>query len=163
MSELEALTLKLEARGHRMTPSRRAVMATVLQQSDQFTVDDLLRHCRGAGRATVFRTVKLLCDMGVVCRVLMEDGSLHYRVSQRGHHHHIVCTSCGGVKDLDECGVSDLVRELGEASGYEIEGHWLEFYGRCEGCRSKEPGASSKERGNMELETGHSKLVRAGL
>lgn len=135
MSELEALTLKLESRGHRMTPSRRAVIATVLQQSDHFTVDDLLRRCRGAGRATVFRTVRLLTEMGVVCRVLLEDGSLHYRLSQRGHHHHIVCTSCGGVRDLDECGVSDLVRELGQASGYEIEGHWLEFYGRCEGCR----------------------------
>src|SRR3970040_241667 len=49
MSELEALTLKLEARGHRMTPSRRAVMATVLQQSDHFTAEDLVRWCRRSG------------------------------------------------------------------------------------------------------------------
>ena len=136
MSDLEALTLKLEARGYRVTPSRRAVIAAVLQQSNHFTVEELLQRCRGAGRATVFRTVRLLSEMGVICRVLMEDGSLHYRVSQRGHHHHLVCTACGQVQDLDDCSVTDVVRELSRASGYEIEGHWLEFYGRCQSCRS---------------------------
>lgn len=136
MSDLEALTLKLEARGYRVTPPRRAVIAAVLQQSNHFTVEELLQRCRGAGRATVFRTVRLLSEMGVICRVLMEDGSLHYRVSQRGHHHHLVCTACGHVQDLDDCSVTDVVRELSRASGYEIEGHWLEFYGRCQSCRS---------------------------
>ena len=147
MSELETLTLKLEAQGHRVTPSRRAVIAAVLQQSAHFTVDDLLRRCRGAGRATVFRTVRLLSEMGVVCRVLMEDGSLHYRLSQRGHHHHLVCTACGGVQDLDQCAVAGLVRDLAASSGYEIEGHWLEFYGRCEGCRGQESGNRKSEIG----------------
>ena len=136
MSDLEALTLKLEARGYRVTPPRRAVIAAVLRQSNHFTVEELLQRCRGAGRATVFRTVRLLSEMGVICRVLMEDGSLHYRVSQRGHHHHLVCTAGGHVQDLDDCSVTDVVRELSRASGYEIEGHWLEFYGRCQSCRS---------------------------
>jgi|FLYL01.1.fsa_nt_gi Fur family ferric uptake transcriptional regulator len=143
MSELETLSLKLEARGYRVTPSRRAVLASILQRGDHFTVDDLVRHCRGAGRATVFRTIRLLTEMGVVCRVLMEDGSLHYRLSQRGHHHHVVCTQCGSVRDLDECGVGGLVRELAAASGYEIEGHWLEFYGRCLECRRVAEGAGA--------------------
>jgi Fur family ferric uptake transcriptional regulator len=136
MSDLEAVSLKLEARGHRVTPSRRAVIAAALQQAGHFSVDDLLHRCRGAGRATVFRTIRLLTDLGVVCRVLLDDGSLHYRVSERAqHHHHLVCTGCGGVRDLDECAVTDLVRELSNASGYEIEGHWLEFYGQCGACR----------------------------
>jgi Fur family ferric uptake transcriptional regulator len=139
MSNLEALTLRLEARGHRVTPSRRAVIAAVLQQDAHFTVDDVLRHCRGAGRATVFRTIRLLTDLGTVCRVLLEDGSLHYRVSQRGHHHHMVCTSCGGVQDLNQCAVGDLIRELTQSSDFEVDGHWLEFYGRCSACRTAAP------------------------
>ena len=136
MSELERITLKLEALGHRVTASRRAVLAAVLQQQKTFTVDDLIHRCRGAGRATVFRTVRLLTHLGVVCRVLLEDGSLHYRLSERGHHHHLVCTSCGAVEDLDTCAVTDLVRDLSLSSGYEIDGHWLELYGRCATCRS---------------------------
>jgi Fur family ferric uptake transcriptional regulator len=138
MSDLEAVSLKLEARGHRVTPSRRAVIAAVLQQQGHFTADDLLHRCRGAGRATIFRTIRLLTELGVVCRVLLDDGSLHYRVSERSqHHHHLVCSGCGSVRDLDECAVGDLVRELSRASGYEIDGHWLEFYGRCAACRSE--------------------------
>ena len=136
MSDLEAVSLKLEAQGHRVTPSRRAVIAAVLQQDQHFAIEDLLQRCRGAGRATVFRTIRLLTDLGVVCRVLLDDGTLHYRVSQRAHHHHhLVCTGCGSVRDLDDCSVSDLVRDLSRASGYEIDGHWLEFYGHCATCR----------------------------
>lgn len=136
MSGLETLTLKLEARGYRVTPSRRAVIAAVLQQSGHFTVEDLVRPCGGAGRATVFRTVRLLAEMGVVCRVLLEDGRLHYAVSKREHHHHLVCTVCGKVQDLDQCAIAGAVRELSQSSGYEIDGHWLEIYGRCGACRS---------------------------
>ena len=139
MSELESLARNLEGRGYRVTPSRLAVIAAVLQQRDHFTVDDLLRRCRGAGRATVFRSMRLLTEMGVVCRVLLEDGSLHYRLSRRGHHHHLVCLGCGGVQDLDECAVGGLVRKLARSSGYEIEGHWQEFYGHCASCRQAQP------------------------
>lgn len=136
MSDLEAISLKLEARGYRVTPSRRAVVAAVLRQPETFTVDDLLT-CRGAGRATVFRTIRLLTDLGVICRVLMEDGSLHYKVSERGkHHHHIVCSECGAVQELDQCGISDLMRELSRATGFDIDRHWLELYGRCASCRA---------------------------
>ncbi len=136
MSELESVIRKLEALDHRITPSRVAVIAAVLAQSGHFSVEDVLRQARAVGRATVFRTMRLLTELDVVCRVLLEDGSLHYRVSRRGHHHHLVCVSCGNAQDLDECAVGDLVRELAAATEYEIEGHWLEFYGRCAACRS---------------------------
>ena len=136
MSELESVIRKLEALDHRITPSRVAVIAAVLAQSGHFSVEDVLRQARAVGRATVFRTMRLLTDLEIVCRVLLEDGSLHYRVSRRGHHHHLVCVSCGNVQDLDECAVAGLVRELAAATEYEIEGHWLEFYGRCASCRS---------------------------
>ena len=139
MSELESVIRRLEDLNHRITPSRVAVIAAVLAHSGHFTVDDVVRQARGVGRATVFRTMRLLMEIDVVCRVLLEDGSLHYRVSRRGHHHHLVCVSCGNVQDLDECVVGDLVRELAAATEYEIEGHWLEFYGRCATCRSAVP------------------------
>ncbi len=136
MSELESVIRRLEALDHRITPSRVAVIAAVLAQSGHFSVETIMHQARGVGRATVFRTMRLLTELDIVCRVLLEDASLRYRVSRRGHHHHLVCVSCGNVQDLDECAVSDLVRELAAATEYEIEGHWLEFYGRCAACRS---------------------------
>jgi Fur family ferric uptake transcriptional regulator len=137
MSDLETISLKLEARGHQVTPSRRAVIAAILAQTGHFTVEDLLSRCRDAGRATVFRTIRLLTELGVVCRVLLEDGSKHYMVSERGHHHHLVCTVCGEVRDLDQCAITGAIRDLSEATGYDVEGHWLELYGRCAACRAK--------------------------
>ena len=135
MPQLETVIRRLEAQGHRVTPARAAVVAAVLTHTGHFSVEDVMRQARAVGRATVFRTMRLLTDLDIACRVLLEDGSLRYRVSRRGHHHHLVCVSCGNVQDLDECAVSGLVRELAATTSYEIEGHWLEFYGRCAACR----------------------------
>ena len=142
MSELESVIRRLEAQGHRITPARLAVIAAVLAHSGHFSVEHIMRESRAVGRATVFRTMRLLTDMDIVCRVLLEDGSLRYRVSRSGHHHHLVCVSCGNVQDLDECAVAGLVREIAAANQYEIDGHWLEFYGRCAACRRPAPIAT---------------------
>ena len=137
MPELESVIRRVAALGHRITPSRVAVIAAVLAQGGHFSVDDILRTARNVGRATVFRTMRLLTDLDILCRVLLEDGSLHYRVSRRDdHHHHLVCVSCGNVRELEDCAVGDLVPDLAAATDYDIDGHWLEFYGRCASCRS---------------------------
>ena len=141
---LRSLLQRLEEQGHRLTPTRLAVVAAVLDRRGHFSVDDILSQVPGVGRATVFRTMKLLAETGAVCRVLLNDGSLHYRVRRRrGHHHHVVCTSCGGVQDLSECVVSDVVAELSRSTGYQIEGHWFELYGRCPTCRTAEQAATA--------------------
>ena len=111
MSDFDLIVQRLELRGHRITGSRRRVLDALLDTPAHFTVDDVLRLTPGVGRATVFRTMKLLLDLNVVCRVLMEDGSLHYRLSARGHHHHLVCRSCGRVEDFSTCDVSSLVEQ----------------------------------------------------
>ncbi|MDZ4278836.1 MAG: Fur family transcriptional regulator [Dehalococcoidia bacterium] len=135
MSDLDLIIERLELRGHRITASRRRVLQALLEAPAHFTVEDVLQRLPDVGRATVFRAMKLLQDLNLVCRVLMEDGSLHYRLSARGHHHHLVCRSCGRVEDFATCDVSSLVEQLARSTEYEIEGHWLEVYGQCASCR----------------------------
>lgn len=139
MSDIDLIIERLEMRGHRITGSRRRVLDAVLEQPSHFTIDDVLHTTRKVGRATVFRTMKLLVDLNIVCRVLLEDATMHYRLSARGHHHHLVCRDCGRVEDFTTCDVSSLVRDLARAKQYEIEGHWLEIYGRCATCRLLKP------------------------
>jgi Fur family ferric uptake transcriptional regulator len=134
MSDLDLMIQRLKLRGHRITASRKRVLEALLAAPAHFTVDDVLQQAADVGRATVFRTMKLLQDLNVVCRVLLEDGSLHYRLSTRGHHHHLVCRSCGRVADFATCDVSSLIDELARSTDYQIEGHWLEVYGRCASC-----------------------------
>ncbi len=135
MSELDLVIERLELRGHRITDARRRVIQALLDAPNHFTIEDVLNTVPDVGRATVFRTMKMLLDLNVVCRVLMEDGSIHYRLSSRGHHHHLVCRNCGRVEDFSKCDVSSLVEELARNTEYQIEGHWLEVYGTCASCR----------------------------
>lgn len=139
MSELSQVIGELEARGHRLTAARLSVLSQVYAQSDHFAAEDVHRVLPSVGRATVFRTIKLLVDEGVLCRVLMDDGRMFYRWSRRGHHHHVVCKSCGVVRDLSRCGVPALLEDAVESLGFSMESHWLEVYGLCEACR---PGAA---------------------
>jgi Fur family ferric uptake transcriptional regulator len=135
MSELDLVIERLEMRGHRVTETRRRIIRALLDASNHFTIEDVLHSVPDVGRATVFRTMKMLLDLNVVCRVLMEDGNIQYRLSSRGHHHHLVCRSCGRVEDFAKCDVAALVEELARKTEYQIEGHWLEVYGTCASCR----------------------------
>jgi Fur family transcriptional regulator, ferric uptake regulator len=132
---------RLDARQHRITAPRMAVIGVIASMPGHFTAEALASRVRGVGRATVFRTLRLLVDEGMVCRVLLDDGRLHYRLSRGSHHHHLVCTQCGAIEDFTTCDVAEVIGELSRRTGYEIESHWLELYGRCRACRSPQPAA----------------------
>ena len=125
----------LEERGFRSTAPRR-VMATVIgDQKRHFTAEGLREQLpRRMGRATVYRTLKLLVEAGVLCRVLLEDGDLHYQLSHQGHHHHLLCVQCGSSEDLTGCDIEELLLSTSSSHGFELSGHWLEVYGRCRDC-----------------------------
>src|SRR5438552_10884178 len=136
---LSSVIQQMEEKGHRVTAPRLAVLAAAADAGDQFSAEDIAQHLPRIGRATVFRNLKLLVDMGVLCRVLLDDGNLRYRWSRSGHHHHLVCAECGAVQDFTACDVADLVREFAERTQFTVEGHWLEVYGRCGRCAAKAP------------------------
>jgi Fe2+ or Zn2+ uptake regulation protein len=137
---------KLRLRGQRITGSRRRVLEALADADEHFTVEGLARRLTGVGRATVFRTVRLLLDQGLLCRVLLEDGSVRYRLSRRSaHHHHLICVECGDVQDFVECDLGRLSRELTRRTDYEINGHRLEMYGRCPACQSPVEGGVVRE------------------
>jgi Fur family transcriptional regulator, ferric uptake regulator len=136
---LSAVIQRLEDRGHRVTAPRLAVLAAAADAGDQFSAEEIDQRLPHVGRATVFRTLKLLLEMDVFCRVLLDDGSLRYRWSRRGHHHHLVCNECGAVEDFTACDVAELVGEMTRRTNFTIEGHWLEVYGRCNACTPAAP------------------------
>ena len=85
--------------------------------------------------------LNLLVEAGVLCRVLLEDGSLHYQLSHRGHHHHLICTDCGLTQDLLGCDIEGMLDEKAAELGFQTEGHRLEVYGRCYKCVPAEEAA----------------------
>ena len=132
----EQLLETLEERGYRSTSPRRAVAQVIANQDKHFTAEDLRGQLPLLGRATIFRSLKLLVETGVLCRVLLEDGDLHYQLSHRGHHHHLLCVECGSSQDLLGCDIEELLHQTSSSHGFELSGHWLEVYGRCRACSS---------------------------
>ncbi|MDP6548580.1 MAG: transcriptional repressor [Dehalococcoidia bacterium] len=130
----EQLLDTLEEQGYRSTSPRRAVADAIAAQQRHFTAEELREQLPAVGRATVYRSLKLLVESGILCRVLLEDGALHYQLSHRGHHHHLLCVDCGASEDLLGCDIEDLLRRLSSAHDFKISGHWLEVYGRCLRC-----------------------------
>ncbi len=127
----------LEERGHRSTSPRRAVVNAIAGQSKHFTAEELRGQLPGVGRATIYRALRLLVDSGVLCRVLLEEGDLHYQLSHRGQHHHLLCVECGSSQDLLGCDIEDLLQTVSAAHEFQLSGHWLEVYGKCRECMDR--------------------------
>lgn len=134
---VERFLEQLDERGQRVTGTRKAVAVAVARQPGHFTIEGLSDGLPNVGRATVYRNVKLLVDLGLVCRVLLEDGHLHYQLSHLGHHHHLICTECGKSADLVGCELESMLQGKARENGFRMDGHWLEVYGHCQDCAAK--------------------------
>jgi Fe2+ or Zn2+ uptake regulation protein len=127
--------LALPAR-FRLTPQRRAVLDLIADREGSFTAVEVFQEARRRkprlGLATVYRTVELLRRTGSV-RPLAGDARPGYVRCEPGHHHHLVCLSCGGVEETELCGAPSS-SELRRRYGFRAEGHELDIYGTCARC-----------------------------
>jgi Fur family transcriptional regulator, ferric uptake regulator len=125
--------------GYRLTGPRRTVANLVAARASHFTAADLVseahRRRLGIGRATVFRTLELFTELGVVEHIDLPTGDHAYIACEPAHHHHVVCSSCGTTTEVDDSGVSAAVREIARRTGYAVDSHRLELYGLCPRCR----------------------------
>jgi len=130
----------LDQAGVRLTGPRRELAALIARRQGHFTAADLLADAEqrklGIGRATVFRLLELLADRNLVERVDLPDGRHAYVPCEPAHHHHLVCISCGAISEVDDCGIDAVTAEAARRSGFEIQSHRLELFGRCPGCQS---------------------------
>ena len=124
----------LENRGYRSTAPRRAIVELMEGKKEGFTAEEISIELPQVGRATVFRTVKLLLNAGVLCRLNMLDGAPRYTISSVEHHHHTICVQCGSVGEFRATIIENLMRAVSEQIPGEIVGHRFEFFVNCEIC-----------------------------
>lgn len=134
----DAIERLLARRGYRLTGPRRHLLEVMESMGDHFQAEDVLSAAPEVGRATVFRTLRLLQDLGVVCQVVLDQGTLAYRLAPEEHHHHLLCVECGAVEDFSSDSLESVFEELQAKTGYAIEAHRLEVYGRCPVCQSRD-------------------------
>lgn len=122
--------------GYRLTAPRRALLDKMRTLGNHFTAEEVQVAAPEVGRATVFRTMKLMRELGVVCQVVLDDGTLAYRLAPEEHHHHVLCVECGAAEDFSSPALESVLREVEESTGFTVEAHRLELYGRCAACRA---------------------------
>lgn len=139
-TERDALIAALEGAGYQLTEPRRAVAELITAREGHFTAQDLLDDAKarrlGIGRATVFRALDLFTELSVLERLDLPSGEHAYVPCEPVHHHHIVCSICGRVTDVDDAGLASAVEAIQRATGWQVESHRLELYGRCPRCRT---------------------------
>ncbi len=134
----------LRTYGYRLTPQRHAVLKAIASSGEHLTPEAILEKARAVqpqiGRVTIYRTLDILGQLGLVCRVHAPDGCRGYMMTRpTGHHHHLVCVGCGRTVDFADCSLSELERRLVKETGFVTTGHLLEVYGMCPDCQANSP------------------------
>lgn len=128
-----------------MTRQRAAVTEALTDVADFRSARQLHEMLRsrgeGVGLATVYRTLLHLTEAGEVDVLRTADGeSLYRRCAERGHHHHLVCRSCGATVEIAADIVEQWAHEVGTRHGYTDVTHVAELTGTCAACASRAAG-----------------------
>jgi Fur family ferric uptake transcriptional regulator len=132
--QTEDLLAVIEDAGHRVTNARRSIVSLLTGKDDGFTAEQINQELIWVGRATVYRTLKLLMNEGVLCKLFSHTGSPTYAVSKFGHHHHTICVKCGGISEFRDSTVERLLKSIDQDIEGTIVGHRLELYIICSNC-----------------------------
>jgi Fur family ferric uptake transcriptional regulator len=128
--------------GYRLTGPRRAVAELIENRDGHFTAADLVAEAReqrlAIGRATIFRALDLLAELGLVERLDLPTGAHAYVACEPHHHHHVICSRCGRSAEIADEGLRAVVERVAAETGYSIDTHRLELFGLCPRCRGTE-------------------------
>jgi Fur family ferric uptake transcriptional regulator len=136
-SRAEDMLRRLADDGLRVTGQRETVVRAVADKPGAFSPEGLVDELRpgGIGRATVYRALEQLEKRGMLSRIHM-DGCHGYTVCEEGHHHHLVCSTCGRVVEIDATAIEAAITRLANDLNFRVATHTLEFSGTCESCLS---------------------------
>jgi Fur family ferric uptake transcriptional regulator len=130
----------LRSHGYKLTPQRHVVLKVIAASQGHLTPEEIYNEVRqespGIGLVTVYRTLDLLLELDLLCQLHTGDRSRSYIMKRpTEHHHHLVCSGCGKTVDFSDCNLHKLEDRLTKDTGFTIDGHLLEIYGRCRDCR----------------------------
>lgn len=146
-ADFDMLADHLRERGHKLTQPRRAILKTLVVASKPLSPAEIQAHgqafCADLGLVTVYRTLEIMADVGLVRSVHVVDGCHGYVLATPGHTHHVVCERCNAVVEIVGCELGGFLERVAQRTGYTITGHWLEISGICTDCQQHEDGPRS--------------------
>lgn len=133
--------IRLAALEQRYTSGRRALVETLANAGRPLTTPEILQTVDRATTSSTYRNLTVLCEAAVARRLSGADDIGRFELAEDlgGHHHHLVCSSCGTMEDVEaspklERAIAEAARQASEARGFQIRNHRIDFEGYCTKC-----------------------------
>lgn len=137
---LPDLTQKLRRRDRKITGPRQAILEVLRRRRRPMSAKEIFAALPvgDCDLATVYRSMHLLESMHIVKRFEFGDGGARFELlaeGDDGHHHHLVCTRCSDIVEIEECFPAALEKNIATRNGFKCVTHKLEFFGLCPRCQ----------------------------
>ncbi len=134
--------LRLGQAQQRYTPLRRKIVDALIASGHPLTIQDVRDTTMGLAQSSVYRNLVVLEESGVVVKVVTTGDIGRYELSEEltGHHHHLMCSRCGAVRDVVvpeslELDIDRVLGKLARSEGFTLDHHRLDVIGHCANCR----------------------------
>jgi len=129
----------LHQHGYRMTRPRRQVMEIIAASETALTPQEIYQKSlqleRSLGIASVYRTLEMLEELGLIQQIHQPGGCHGIWPALEGHKHHLICRDCGQMQVIEgNVDIDGYISAIEKQTGYRVDDHWLQFFGRCDGC-----------------------------
>ncbi len=136
---LEIWEQSLRQQGYRVTRPRLLVMEIIASTETPLTPQEIYRNtltrADPPGIASVYRTLEMLDRLGLIQQIHQPGGCHGIWPTQEGHKHYLICNDCGHLSVIDGSEqIESYISAIEDQTGYQVEDHWLQFFGLCEGC-----------------------------
>ena len=144
--DYDVLKEDLKKKGYKLTPQRRAIVDTIVDSKGKHLTaeeiyEEVKKRCPEIGLATVYRTILLLEEIGIVSRLHLNDGCSRYELvhsDERHRHHHLICNNCNAVIEVEDDLLEELECKIEKDYNFLIQDHSVKFYGLCSECQKKQ-------------------------
>jgi Fur family ferric uptake transcriptional regulator len=129
----------LKEHGYRVTSPRKKVMEIIASARSPLTpqeiYQDTLKLTDPPGIASVYRTLDMLDDLGLIQQIHQPGGCHGIWRTQEGHKHYLICSDCGHMRVIEGSEqIEGYISAIEDQTGYQVDEHWLQLFGLCEGC-----------------------------
>ncbi len=139
MKQSGEIITKLSEKGYRLTPQRLMILSAIEDSENHISAEEIYAQVVAkyphVNISTVYRTLELLERLGLVTETDLGGGRVKYHPAEKGHHHHLVCTECGVIIDLDESTLARLEDVLLNRYNFSAQLRHMAIFGRCAKCR----------------------------
>ena len=123
----------------KVTPARLAVLKVLERTHTPVDVASIIssldKQAIKTDPATVFRIMNVFTERGIAKQIQLQEGKSRYELAANADHHHLVCTQCGDIEDISDCGIDVLEKEIKKKKNFLVKSHSLEFFGIRKSCQ----------------------------